>query len=325
MRAGVAVVVASLVAVGTATAREAPFRDPYWDLECVAESFVERARAGGDAQLLAARVDGDVALEVVVLEDEAERDPAAWLTELRARWREEGRGAGAAAEPDASGTLLFTEPGLGAAPRRHAYTVRPRGVHGFVVHAVGVPGDDVRLRAALASVRVGSSRRASLRGAALARDQGVDPADLHLAAHAIAAYLGAQPPRPRIAAQIAEATVFASASAPLPADELWSIAHGIGLAALASRDCPRALEWLARARRLAEGAAGRDEALPLTLYNTACAHAVGGDADRAFSVLDELVAAGGWAPHAAWAQEDPDFASLRDDPRWKRLPAPQRK
>ncbi len=52
-----------------------------------------------------------------------------------------------------------------------------------------------------------------------------------------------------------------------------------------------------------------------TAYNMACAHAVLGDADRAIELLQRAVSKGWSSP--SWLSQDPDFDSLRGDPRFQ--------
>lgn len=58
--------------------------------------------------------------------------------------------------------------------------------------------------------------------------------------------------------------------------------------------------------------AGADD--PNVFYNAACSSALAGSADTAFNWLDRAVTAGFGDPAAL--EKDPDFASLRTDPRW---------
>jgi tetratricopeptide (TPR) repeat protein len=68
-------------------------------------------------------------------------------------------------------------------------------------------------------------------------------------------------------------------------------------------------------RLLEEGLEGRPGSPPI-LYNLACVEALAGEREAA---LDHLTAAVGADPTCAeWAQDDEDFASIRDDPRFPR-------
>lgn len=81
------------------------------------------------------------------------------------------------------------------------------------------------------------------------------------------------------------------------------------LAALGERD--RALEWITRALEI-------DPDDNITRYNAACTYAVLGQKDRALDVLEQ------WARHAGadeilWFRNDPDFDTIKDEPRYRRL------
>jgi quercetin dioxygenase-like cupin family protein len=72
-----------------------------------------------------------------------------------------------------------------------------------------------------------------------------------------------------------------------------------------------------RAREiLAEGLAAKPGA-PTLLYNMACLEAVQGNRGAAVEALRAAIA--GRSEAAAWAREDEDFASLRDDPQFALL------
>jgi len=103
---------------------------------------------------------------------------------------------------------------------------------------------------------------------------------------------------------------------------VWEACYSLGLAFLLRRENAAAVSWLGRARDRAAGTSDPEESIGVTLYNLACAHAVSGAKDAALATLEELVAAGLWAQHAAWARRDEDLASLRGDDRWKKLPEP---
>ncbi len=56
-----------------------------------------------------------------------------------------------------------------------------------------------------------------------------------------------------------------------------------------------------------------------TAYNLACAYAVLGERDKAIDMLERAARQGGG--NLGWIRQDPDFDSLRDDPRFQRLVA----
>lgn len=63
---------------------------------------------------------------------------------------------------------------------------------------------------------------------------------------------------------------------------------------------------------------------PGTWYNLSCTHALLGDTDRALDLLDQELSLNHSTEESrnrqrAWAAEDPDLASLRDSPRFRRL------
>jgi adenylate cyclase len=72
----------------------------------------------------------------------------------------------------------------------------------------------------------------------------------------------------------------------------------------------RALQW-------AEAALQSRENEPHFLYNTGCTYAQLGETGRALDLLERAVDLG-WG-HRAWIEHDSDLASLRDDPRFKKL------
>ena len=75
-------------------------------------------------------------------------------------------------------------------------------------------------------------------------------------------------------------------------------------------DRERALEWAERARAI-------DPDENSTLYNIACLYALMGERDRALELLETTV--GNGFGQREWMENDPDFASLHDEPRFKSL------
>lgn len=71
-------------------------------------------------------------------------------------------------------------------------------------------------------------------------------------------------------------------------------------------------------RLLREGLEARPGS-PAILYNLACVEALAGEGDRALDLLNETVA--GDERFREYAQNDEDFASIRDDPRFPRAEA----
>jgi TolB-like protein/Flp pilus assembly protein TadD len=85
---------------------------------------------------------------------------------------------------------------------------------------------------------------------------------------------------------------------------LGAIAH----LRLGNRD--RCLEWSRRALAIDPEETG-------TLYNVACIHGLLGESEQALELLEEAVRHG--FGHKEWLENDPDFVSLRDHPRFKNL------
>lgn len=75
-------------------------------------------------------------------------------------------------------------------------------------------------------------------------------------------------------------------------------------------DRRQGLEWADRALTI-------DPEDPGVSYNVACLFALEGERDRALECLEDAVEGGFW--HKAWAENDPDLDSLRDDPRFVAL------
>ncbi len=75
-------------------------------------------------------------------------------------------------------------------------------------------------------------------------------------------------------------------------------------------DRERALEWAERARAI-------DPDENSTLYNIACLYALMGERDRALELLETTV--GNGFGQREWMENDPDFSSLHDEPRFKSL------
>ena len=71
-----------------------------------------------------------------------------------------------------------------------------------------------------------------------------------------------------------------------------------------------ALEWAERALKM-------DPQDPWVLYNVACTYALLDQVERAIDCLERAVGQGMGERH--WFENDPDLASLRDDPRFKAL------
>ena len=79
---------------------------------------------------------------------------------------------------------------------------------------------------------------------------------------------------------------------------------------LLNGDSDRSVEWLARALAI-------DPEETCILYNAACTYSLLGEADRALELLEKAIRNG--YGHKEWLEHDPDFASLRDHPRFHAL------
>jgi TolB-like protein/Tfp pilus assembly protein PilF len=75
-------------------------------------------------------------------------------------------------------------------------------------------------------------------------------------------------------------------------------------------DRDRSLEWLTRALAI-------DPEETCTLYNAACTYSLLGETDEAFELLEKAIRNG--YGHKEWLENDPDFVSLRDHPRYQTL------
>ena len=75
-------------------------------------------------------------------------------------------------------------------------------------------------------------------------------------------------------------------------------------------DRDRCLEWLGRALAI-------DPEETTILYNAACTYSLLGEKDQALDLLEKAVRNG--YGHKEWLENDPDFASLRDHPRFQAL------
>jgi adenylate cyclase len=93
--------------------------------------------------------------------------------------------------------------------------------------------------------------------------------------------------------------------------KLGAAYHRIGRAS-------EAAQYFDRAIRLFDARVGKGADDPFTRYYIACAHALGGDSDRALDSL-ERVAAKFPALTAARVRRDPDLESLRGEPRFERI------
>jgi adenylate cyclase len=76
-------------------------------------------------------------------------------------------------------------------------------------------------------------------------------------------------------------------------------------------EAERAKQWAARALAI-------DPDDVMAKYNIACFHAVLGETDRAFDLLEELIPRGN-ADMKAWVMNDSDFDALHSHPRWQRV------
>jgi TolB-like protein/Flp pilus assembly protein TadD len=95
-----------------------------------------------------------------------------------------------------------------------------------------------------------------------------------------------------------------------PDDARARIFGANALLSLGERD--RSLDWTARAVVL-------DPDGPDTLYNAACACARAGETESALQLLEKLAQGGHSDSQKKWMEDDPDFASLKDHPRFRRL------
>ena len=75
-------------------------------------------------------------------------------------------------------------------------------------------------------------------------------------------------------------------------------------------DRDRCLEWLGRALAI-------DPEETTILYNAACTYSLLGEKDHAVDLLEKAIRNG--YGHKEWLENDPDFASLRDHPRFQAL------
>ncbi len=73
---------------------------------------------------------------------------------------------------------------------------------------------------------------------------------------------------------------------------------------------PRALEWASRALFM-------EPEEPNVLYNVACLYALLGETDKSLDCLEKAFSKG--FGYREWIENDPDFASLRSDPRFQAL------
>jgi adenylate cyclase len=106
-------------------------------------------------------------------------------------------------------------------------------------------------------------------------------------------------------------------TAALPRAELALAAHPENLRALCGKArCLLEMGEHAQARALMDIIAEHPD--PMN-YHVACTYARAGHSDRALDVLEEVVGLG-WR-HGAWLARDPDFANLRNEPRYRRIAA----
>ena len=97
----------------------------------------------------------------------------------------------------------------------------------------------------------------------------------------------------------------------LDPDDARALQLGAVTAAIIGRR-EHALDLAARALRARPDEFG-------TAYNLACAYSVLGERDKAIDMLERAARQGGG--NLGWIRQDPDFDSLRDDPRFQRLVA----
>jgi len=97
----------------------------------------------------------------------------------------------------------------------------------------------------------------------------------------------------------------------LDPDDARALQLGAVTAAIIGRR-EHALDLAARALRARPDEFG-------TAYNLACAYAVLGERDKAIDMLEQFARKGG--RNLGWIRQDPDFDSLRDDPRFQRFVA----
>lgn len=86
-------------------------------------------------------------------------------------------------------------------------------------------------------------------------------------------------------------------------------AYRLGNTAYQGQDWAACAEHFSRASRLARAGENADAS-----YNAACCHALAGNVDEAFASLGRAIEGGYREP--SYMQQDPDLASLHDDPRW---------
>jgi adenylate cyclase len=106
---------------------------------------------------------------------------------------------------------------------------------------------------------------------------------------------------------------FATAARHLERNDQDARAAHIGAQALIILDeKARALKWLEKAEKI-------DLGDPRTTYNIACSYSILGDVEKALQFLKQSIEAGRPVRMLKWATEDPDFAPMREDPRFGQL------
>ena len=309
----------------TAVAAPPPLVDEWWGVELADAGLETVSLVAPPDQILRGRA-GGIDAEVYVVEQVVASAAGAMAKSVKG-WTDRGRPFGALVRDDDAAIVLLTERGIDNELQRHAYRFVVRGDQTFVAHARtavddGESVDDV-LRAAVVSLQVDPSGAGCLESLAVKEE--VSELGDELPASWVAAltaerYYDRRPPLPQLVSRHVE---LALSDADLEPDQRLDLHLMAGLAHLTRHRLGDAQDWLGRALLVADETDDAADSRGLVLYNIACAHAVAGEPEAAFETLGRIVDEGTWQNHAEWAQEDPDFESIRDDARWAGLPKPK--
>jgi len=299
-----------------ATFENGKLRDPLWNLTYEAPGLSRILAPGNPAVLFHGRCQGDVFVDLTVLEGSEAIDGAAWRKQRRAAWTKAGRKLEEISEGETTFAWLYaTELKYGVFKRHHGYAFVTRGYHCFEVHAwvaERTAESEAELRTALGGLTLGEDEGCGLavRETAMAHGK----ADLDPTVLLTAGIEYAQGRRAHLPLAVAVLRRARNVAQPreLEKKDRWRLYRVGGDALLRSGAPVDAIDWLQQA----EKAAPEPEDARQAAYDLARACSLGGKLDEAFAALDRAFVEGLVVSKARLSTEK-ELGNLRKDPRWE--------
>jgi hypothetical protein len=174
----------------------------------------------------------------------------------------------------------------------------------------------------LQSVHLSEDTGATLETVSLAKQSQGDPRDWRLHMAVAGYYLHTAKPNNPSRARRFYLSALKQAPAEIEANDRWLIEEGVGLSWLMQDQGGPALAPLERGLEIARRGGTPPEALPESLYNLGCAHALTGDFEKACGYLESYLGPSGSAGQSSRMseiQKDKQLKALTKQPCFKKL------